>query len=36
MEKQLTYSYNAVIITLLSNIWSSICGKRTTVRAAKF
>lgn len=36
MEKQLTYSYNDVIITLLSNMGSEACGKRTTVRAGKF
>lgn len=36
MEKQLTYFYNAVIITLLSNMGSEACGKKTTARAAKF
>ena len=36
MEKQLTYSYNDVIITLLSNMGSEACGKRTTARAEKF
>ena len=36
MEKQLTYSYNGVIITLLSNIGSEACERKTTVRAGKF
>ena len=36
MEKQLTYFCNAVIITLLSNIGSEACERKTTVRAAKF
>ena len=36
MEKQLTYFYNAVIITLLSNMGSEACGKKTTARAEKF
>ena len=36
MEKQLTYFYNAVMITLLSNMGSEACGKKTTARAEKF
>ena len=32
----LTSSYNGVIITLLSNIGSEACERKTTVRAGKF